>query len=470
MSMIPSILKKLAFALLWIWIISLLAFWLSKKIPGDEFLDYLSIERNSFTTSLNPGQERDIIQQVAAKRGLDLPYFYFSIHKGIYPDTLYRIFPAGDQETVKSWITRSNNHRASVRLFEILRNTLHSSCLPAYINQYGDSLCLQINSILRQQDVISAKREVDKLASMVNADTARENFKIVELNQLINELNDQRSIGPKNIFPSISWNGFQNQYHRWLTGFLTMRSEASLIDGRNAWVKITEALKWTLLLNGIAVLLAFIMGCVIGIWSALRDQTRAERITSILLFALFAIPSFWLATLLIFAFSSGEWIRILPSGGLGPYDSADTVIEKWAIVARHLFLPVLCLGVGALAFVAKQMKQSMLFQLQQPYVNALRQNGISEKSIVRKHVIRNAFFPMITLLGKSLPEIISGSLIIEVIFSIPGMGRLMYTSLLARDWPVVFPTLMLIACVTVLCYVITDILYKAIDPRVRTAE
>ena len=176
------------------------------------------------------------------------------------------------------------------------------------------------------------------------------------------------------------------------------------------------------------------------------------------------------ATLLIFAFSSGEWIRILPSGGLGPYDSADTVIEKWAIVARHLFLPVLCLGVGALAFVAKQMKQSMLFQLQQPYVNALRQNGISEKSIVRKHVIRNAFFPMITLLGKSLPEIISGSLIIEVIFSIPGMGRLMYTSLLARDWPVVFPTLMLIACVTVLCYVITDILYKAIDPRVRTAE
>jgi peptide/nickel transport system permease protein len=93
---------------------------------------------------------------------------------------------------------------------------------------------------------------------------------------------------------------------------------------------------------------------------------------------------------------------------------------------------------------------------------------VSEKTILRKHVFKNALFPMITLIGGALPALLSGSLIIEVIFSIPGMGRLLYSSLMARDWPVVFPILMMVATITVFAYILTDVVYKWADPRVKT--
>jgi peptide/nickel transport system permease protein len=128
----------------------------------------------------------------------------------------------------------------------------------------------------------------------------------------------------------------------------------------------------------------------------------------------------------------------------------------------------MCLALGSLAYVSRQMKQSVRHELRQRYVLALRALGVSEKTILRRHVIRNALFPVITMMGSALPALLSGSLIIEVIFSIPGMGRLMYTSLLARDWPVVFPVLMLGATVTVLAYFLTDIVYKWMDPRVKS--
>jgi peptide/nickel transport system permease protein len=114
------------------------------------------------------------------------------------------------------------------------------------------------------------------------------------------------------------------------------------------------------------------------------------------------------------------------------------------------------------------MKQSVLHQFSQPYVRSLRLQGISERNIVRKHVIRNALFPIITIIGGSIPALLSGSLIIEVIYSIPGMGRLMYSSLLAKDWPVVFPVLMIGAFLTVVSYILTDVVYKWVDPRVKT--
>ncbi|MGB3079490.1 MAG: ABC transporter permease, partial [Saprospiraceae bacterium] len=268
--------------------------------------------------------------------------------------------------------------------------------------------------------------------------------------------------------PLIEWNGTHNQYHQWMSGLLSQRPLTSLVDGLNAWTKIFDALKWTLLLNGLAFLLAILLGVGIGIWSGAHDGMPLERIINWILFALFALPSFWLGTLFIYSLTSGEWLSIFPSGGLGSYQRAGSVIEKWSILFSHLLLPVMCLTLGALAYVSRQMKQSVLHQMEQPYVKALRAQGISERTILKKHVIRNALFPVITIIGGSVPALLSGSLIVEVIFSIPGMGRLMYNSLLAHDWPVVFPVLMLGAAITVFSYVLTDVVYKWADPRVKT--
>jgi peptide/nickel transport system permease protein len=116
------------------------------------------------------------------------------------------------------------------------------------------------------------------------------------------------------------------------------------------------------------------------------------------------------------------------------------------------------------------MKHSIEHEYTMPYVQSLRLMGVSEATILNKHVTRNALFPLITIIGGSIPVLLSGSLVIEVIFSIPGMGRLLYTSLLSRDWPVAFPVLMLGAAVTILSYVLTDIIYKWADPRVKVLQ
>ncbi len=111
-----------------------------------------------------------------------------------------------------------------------------------------------------------------------------------------------------------------------------------------------------------------------------------------------------------------------------------------------------------------------MHEFTQPYVGMLRSQGVAEKTILRKHIIGNALFPVITMIGGAIPALLSGSLIIEVIFSIPGMGRLMYNSLMSRDWPVAFPILMFGAAITILSYLITDIVYKWMDPRVKVLQ
>ncbi len=469
--MIPSIVRKLFYALIWLWVISIAAFWLSKQVPGDEILDYLSIEEGGFTTDARPEKQREWYASIAHKRGLDLPWFYFSIRGGYIPDSLYRLQPAEDREAVRQWIEISRQGQAALRLHAALRSVLHYSCNELPSTNLRENYCRQIHQAMQTPDLSRVLEQLKKLEQQSQTEIAHDSVLAgmgVLLVQKAETLIQAKPLSFPDFLPVVRWNGRNNQYHRWMSSFLAFQPIPSLIDGRNAWSKITEALRWTLLLNGLAFLLAMGLGCLIGIWSGMHDGQWRERIVSLALFALFAVPSFWLATLLILFFSSGEWLSLLPSGGLGPYESAGSLLTKSGIILRHLLLPVTCLSLGSLAYVSRQMKQSVLHERKQGYVVSLRMMGIREQSILRRHIIRNALFPIITLMGNAIPALLSGSLIIEVIFSIPGMGRLMYNSLLARDWPVAFPILMLGATVTVLAYVVTDIVYRAVDPRVKS--
>jgi len=470
--MILSLIRKILYAFLWLWVISILAFWLSKEVPGDEILDYLSIETDAYSTSFNPDQQREAYNHVAQKRGLDLPFFYVSLHKGIYPKTLFSIFPLDDRHAVTAWIKQSHDSNGAMQLYASLRNILHYSCSKVISSNIADSCCTEIHASLIEPDVQRLHAQVSNLQHQIEMD-GQDSILIKMINEVqakSNALLTTQALSFSEYLPTITWNSSHNQYHQWMSGLLSLQPLASLVDGRNAWTKILEALKWTLILNGLAFLIAIGLGVIIGIWSGMRDGKKKEKWVSVMLFTFFAIPSFWLATVLIFLFSSGEWLSLFPPGGLGQYQAAHTVFEKWGIIAYHLVLPVFCLAIGSLAYISRQMKQSVQHEWSQPYVFSLRTLGISEKTILRKHVIRNALFPLITMIGNALPAILSGSLIIEVIFSIPGMGRLMFTSLMARDWPVVFPILMLGATVTVLAYTLTDVIYKWLDPRVKTTD
>jgi len=472
--MIRSLLRRCINAFILLGVISIIAFGLSKLVPGDEVLDYLGVDDSRYSSSASAFEQRVAYAKVAHKRGLDLPAFYITVVPGYYPDSLYSIMPAEDKKTVMKWVQGSKDKETSIRLYKDLLSGLNYACTKADTSTTGNLFCLEIHKMVVMHDLFPIHHSIIRLQSHIIEHQPSDSTysKIISnLKEDIEKLvNSPKKLNASSWLPSFRWHGTQNQYHQWMAGFITFKPLTSLIDGRNAWSKILDALKWTLLLNGLAFVLAMFLGILIGIWSGTHEGYALERMINVLLFALFALPSFWLATLFIYFLSTGQWFTLFPSGGLGPYHSADTLAEKWGIITTHLILPVVCLALGSLAYVSRQMKQSVVHQLDQPYVLSLRAQGISEKSILRKHVIRNAIFPVITLIGGSIPGLLSGSLIIEVIFSIPGMGRLMYSSLIARDWPVVFPILMFSATITVITYILTDMVYKWADPRVKSME
>lgn len=462
------------YAILLLCLISVIAFWLSRQVPGDAVMDYISIDEGGIYTSDNPLNARDAYERVAHKRGLDLPPFYFTVSPAHIPDSVHRILPFADRDAVRSWIVISKDGKTSLLLYHQLISGLMYSCSAAHENFRRAELCQFYHIALTMPDPdIIRQNAVAVQSSFVN-DSLVDKEIIASVSNVIETINMLVNSPSQNVqsqwIPQITWHGTDNQYHQWMTSLLTQRPLISLADGRNAWSKIYDAFKWTLLLNGFALLFAIVLGTLIGVWSATHDGKRSERITNWILFALFALPSFWLGTLFIYFFASGEWLAIFPPGGLGSHESADNFLQKLGILFTHFFLPVTCLTAGALAYVSRQMKQSIQHEFGQPYVSSLKTLGVSDKTIVRRHVIKNALFPLITIIGGSVPALLSGSLVIEVIFSIPGMGRLMFNSLLAQDWPVVFPILMLGALITIVSYILTDLIYKWADPRVKTIE
>ncbi len=247
----------------------------------------------------------------------------------------------------------------------------------------------------------------------------------------------------------------------------------SQIDGRPVSARIGEAIGWTLRLNGIAILLAFTISLVLGVLMARYVDSRADRIVSSLLFVLFAIPSFWLAMLCVVFLTTpeyGAWTNLFPTGGVGTIPAGASFWEYLWIRSSHMTLPVFCLMSGTLAYLTRQMRGGMLRELRQDYIKLARAKGITEGRVHWYHALRNALFPMITLVGAAIPAAISGSVIIEVIFSIPGMGRLLFYSILASDWPVVYAMVLLAAMLTIIGYFISDILYYKADPRVKLSD
>lgn len=463
--MVRSIVRRSLYAILTLWIISVISFWLSKQIPGDEVEDYLTIDERGYSTTLNPIDHRAAYARVAHKRKLDLPLFYFSFSSRISSHT-DSILPFADRAAIRSWIAHSNNVEGATHLRNLLLEGLDRQCRPGRHRE----LCSFYDRALRTKDLHQISSEAGMLReSAILNDTNGLASALDIIVAQTEKLHDPLAGNVSAFLPSFQWHGLQNQYHQWMRGLLLRQPLTSLVDGRNAWTKINEAFRWTIVLNGIALLLSLLIGILTGIWAGKMHGTKSERIVEWILFALFAIPSFWLGTLVIYLFSSGEWLRIFPAGGLGSYQYASG-LTRWSIISYHLTLPVLCLTLGGLAYVSRQMKQSVLHEYSQPYVQALISQGISGRTILRKHVIRNALFPLITIVGGSVPVLLSGSLVIEVIFGIPGMGRLMFNSLMSKDWPVAFPILMLGAAVTVFSYILTDLLYKWADPRIKTLE
>jgi peptide/nickel transport system permease protein len=259
------------------------------------------------------------------------------------------------------------------------------------------------------------------------------------------------------------------QYFYWLRGAVLLDFGNSIADHRPVTTRILEKLPNTFELNAIAFVLAAAIGVPIGLWSAARSGRPLERASAVLFFLLYSLPSFWVALLLMQLFAVK--LGILPLFGMTSDDYLDlSTGQKLLDHARHLILPVITLSYAQVAIFARFSKSALTEVIRQDYITTARAKGVAPQRVLWRHAFRNALLPLITLLGLTIPYLISGSVIVEQIFQWDGIGRLYFDSILSRDYPTVLGLTVATALVTLLASLLADILYAAADPRVRLEE
>lgn len=249
------------------------------------------------------------------------------------------------------------------------------------------------------------------------------------------------------------------QYWDWLSGIVRGDFQESMFYRMPVSTMIIKALPITLHLGMLAFLLAVILGIPMGVISAVRRATKLDTILTVLANIGITIPSFWLAFLLIYIF--GLKAGVLPVFG---YESP---FEDFWLNTRQIILPVFCLSIFGLASAARQTRSSMLEVSQQDYIRTAWSKGLSERVVILKHALKNGIIPVLALKGVSLSHVIGGSVFIETIFNIPGMGRLAVNAVLNQDYMVVQGVTLVIAVVVTIVNLLVDLSYGWIDPRIR---
>lgn len=257
------------------------------------------------------------------------------------------------------------------------------------------------------------------------------------------------------------------QFLAYLRNTLTGDLGTSFVHGRPVTALILERLPATLLLGAGALVVSSVVGVVLGVTAAARPGSLLDRVIGNASLTLHAMPVFWLGQLTIVLVAYR--LDLLPIQGMTTPGGRETGTAHVADVARHALLPVLVLASQELAAVVRVTRERMLDELRQPYLTAARARGFTERHLRWRHALRGSALPVTTVIGSRVGYLLGGAVVVEVVFGWPGVGRLLLSSMQARDVPVVLGLFLMVAAATVLANLLTDLTYGWLDPRVRDA-
>lgn len=383
----------------------------------------------------NPWEDRQRIIRNGKKKDLDLPLFYFSLRPNNYPADYHEILPLRERNAARSLLEEGvpGKHILS------LRNEI--SRIAASVPQEKANRYLKILELDKRKDLCIALQLVESPTK--------------PLQNMIAVLCQEYSTS---YWPTLYWHGLHNRWHLQWKSFFTGHWGHSRVDGQAVNRKISAALPYTLMINGASLFLLFLTAIPIGSWWALRPDAFAVRMSRQLAYLFYVAPLFWLAALAIAFLTQPQGIFPLPAGA-----SSDLGV-------KHFALPLLCIWISGFGYLARLFEDTLKAEWNKPYITFSRHRGLSTQKVLLHYALPNALLPMITLVGAALPALISGSLVIEVLFNIPGMGRLIWWSLIAQDWPVVIITILLIGIFAWLGRWGADQLSLYLDPRIQWSE
>ena len=260
---------------------------------------------------------------------------------------------------------------------------------------------------------------------------------------------------------------FDTRFAKYWKNLATFDFGVSTADRREVLPTIISKLKYSLSLTLVSVLLAYMIAVPIGIYSAVRQNTASDMTITIMLFVMYSLPTFFTGTVLLRLFSEGDPVAWFPTGGFeSPDGVARTVIEQMGDVIWHLAMPLATYTSVSLAALSRYARSGVIDVIRADYIRTARAKGLHEFVVIMKHAVRNGMIPILTLLGGLLPVLISGSVVIEVVFGIPGMGLYLFEAINLRDYNVVMAVLVIASFLTLLGILISDLSYAAVDPRI----
>ena len=260
---------------------------------------------------------------------------------------------------------------------------------------------------------------------------------------------------------------FDTRFAKYWHNLVRLNFGVSHVDKRPVLQKVISKLKYSITLSFSSVLLIYAISLPLGIWSSIRQNTLADRVVTTILFMLYSLPSFFVAVFLLNLLTRGTPLQIFPTSGFESLDTSQmTLLEYLKDVGWHIILPIFCGSYAALAALSRYARSGLLDVIRSDYVRTAGAKGLPESVVILKHAARNGMIPILTLLASLLPTLIGGSVVIEVVFGIPGMGSFLFESINLRDYNAVMAVLLISSALTLVGMLISDLSYALVDPRI----
>jgi len=459
--MLTYLLKRISTLFLSLWIISVCLFFLQKNASVDLVM-LQNKARSNGSFYVHPLAAEKVYRAEAVRLNIDKPLFYFSMQPVMFPDTFYKVqYPEAIKIQKKlllktgEWALVQTYFQSLTAFYEKVAQT-ENSALSIFWKQ-------QLQEMANTSDLLALKSACNV------SDEMQEPF-IAEIRK-IEAILDRLSNQTPSFFawlPSPVWNGLDNQFHSWFSKIIHGDIGTSSRDGRPVLDKLKEAIPWTLWVNGLAILLAYMFAMPVGILMAILPKSKWLGWINNILLALYALPAFWVGSLLLFQatlpeygfsfFSISGWSNLQKEGGF---------LGQPIPFLLQLSLPVFCMAYGLAAYLTSYMQSTFSKVLNEPYMLFAKTKGISKARLYFIHALPNALLPQIVFIASIIPALITGSVVIEVIFNVPGMGRLFIDSMLSQDWTTVYSFVLLVSVLTAAGLILSDILLVVTDPRIR---
>ena len=482
--------KRILVFLPTLFVITLLGFIIAINAPGDPVEKMVSAASSSGELGKQSISQHEQRLFWRKKLGLDLPVFYFSISTLAAPDTLYRVYDKNENTALNrlldkygNWNEISNYNKACTNFYS---KVISSSPDTAGLSEQ------QKNKLY--DEIVQLKFEAHALKSAFTSEAIDAKFTLIK--QIIERNNSLMTLQAsytnltasyqsvisnssvwKNYIPTLNFYGFKNQYHRWLfgdgefsRGIIRFDFGISYVSKQPVGEIISTKITWSLFFSLCSVFLAYIISIPIGVRSAQKRGGAFDRTSSLIIFMLYSLPGFFVAFLLMLLFANPTILSILPSSGVKPvegYPEGSSFLECARLSLPYIILPLICYTYSSFAFLSRTVRGSMLEVLEQDYIRTARAKGLSDNKVIWKHAFKNSLFPLITIFANIFPVAIGGSVILESIFTIPGMGLELYNAIASQNYPIIIAVMTLTGILTLVGFLVSDILYVLVDPRVR---